>query len=585
MPNPRVASFLLLVLLTVTCIAQAPAPRTPPFEPRALRLWYWHHSFLTNPNALAASKALVDKASALGFNGLAVWDSSFNLMGNDWWSNDAESYMREFLNYAVKKNMSVLAGPGLFGESNDVLQANPYWAEGMRVIGTQFQVSGNGRRLLLKNSFPGLQNPGFEDGKNAWFDTQDQGIGINATAHSGKASAVIVDAAGNARLRQKFLLQRWRAYHLRLFFKSSNFRGSAMLSVFDASDIGKVRLTAYLKAAGTHDWTQVDFMFNSQDSTSANLYMGVWGGSSGILWFDDVQIEETALVFLLRRPGAPLKVYDPADPSKVYVEGQDYQRVEDPRMVSTRTPFTDLYHAPPAITIPPNSRLKPGKIVAIDSYSAFPVPIQNGIAMCMTEPAVYKWMGQNARAIRRVLPRGQGLFLGYDEVRQMNSCASCRAKNMTAGQLLAWSFGQSRQIYRSILPDAQFYTWSDMFDPFHNAVNNYFYVEGDLAGSWKGLPAEVRIVNWNLEHLKNSLSWFSGADPRQPIAHQQIIAGYYDSGNGAVAAQHELSQASGIPGILGLMYTTWSDDYSQLASYAAAAKTAWPAYVRNLPQR
>ncbi len=36
-------------------------------------------------------------------------------------------------------------------------------------------------------------------------------------------------------------------------------------------------------------------------------------------------------------------------------------------------------------------------------------------------------------------------MLGYDEIRQMNSCASCRAKNMTAGQLLAWSVGRDCQ--------------------------------------------------------------------------------------------------------------------------------------------
>ena len=83
-------------------------------------------------------------------------------------------------------------------------------------------------------------------------------------------------------------------------------------------------------------------------------------------------------------------------------------------------------------------------------------------------------------------------------------------------------------------------------DPFHNAVNNYYNVEGDLSGSWKGLPADVTVVNWNLSNLQKSLTWFSGLNPAQPIAHSQIIAGYYDSGDGSGAAKAELAQAAGI---------------------------------------
>ncbi|HEY1214606.1 MAG TPA: malectin domain-containing carbohydrate-binding protein, partial [Bryobacteraceae bacterium] len=74
----------------------------------------------------------------------------------------------------------------------------------------------------------------------------------------------------------------------------------------------------------------------------------------------------------------------------------------------------------------------------------------------------------------------------------------------------------------------------------------------------------------------------SGLNPQQPTPHQQMIAGYYDQGNGYWSAQYELSQASGIPGVTGLMYTTWMDDYSQMAQFAAAAKAAWPYYVASL---
>jgi uncharacterized repeat protein (TIGR01451 family) len=121
-----------------------------------------------------------------------------------------------------------------------------------------------------------------------------------------------------------------------------------------------------------------------------------------------------------------------------------------------------------------------------------------------------------------------------------------------------------------------------MFDPWHNAIDNYYFVEGNIAGSWAGLPAGVTILNWNLSNLQNSLTWFSGLNAQQPVPYRQIIAGYYDSGDGAAAAAQELEQARGIPGVAGLMYTTWNPDYSQLQAFAVAAKSNWAGYLASV---
>lgn len=153
---------------------------------------------------------------------------------------------------------------------------------------------------------------------------------------------------------------------------------------------------------------------------------------------------------------------------------------------------------------------------------------------------------------------------------------------MTPGQLLASNFGQSLGIYGSVMPGAPLYVWSDMFDSYANAHDNYYYVEGDISGSWAGLPSNVTVMNWNLGNLANSLKWFSGQNTSQPIPHQQIIAGYYDNGDGTGAATSELAQAAGIPGIQGLMYTTWSGDYSQLQNFATAARAGWTNYLNSV---
>jgi hypothetical protein len=396
---------------------------------------------------------------------------------------------------------------------------------------------------------------------------------------------VVVDAPGNARFRQKFPLQPWRQYHLRLFYRSSKFRGNAMVSVYDSGNFEKVRFNVTLQTAANHEWTQADYTFNSQDSTGGYLYFGVWGGSSGILWFDDISIEETSLVYLTRRPGAPLKIYDPADPGKVYREGADFRTVEDSRMVSTSQPFTDDYHEPSPVLLAKGTTLRAGQTVAMDYYAALPVPGTHGVAMCMTEPAALKWVKRNGRALNRVLPHGAGIVLGYDEIRQMNSCASCRAKNMTAGQLLAWSVSETARTYSSVAGGRPLYIWSDMFDPKHNAHNDYFSVEGDLKGAWTGIPSDVTVLNWNLDGLHESLRWFSGGNPNQPVAHEQIIAGYYDRGDGALAARDELGAAAGVPGVQGFMYTTWNDDYSQLAQFAQTVRAGWKQYLSSVPQQ
>jgi hypothetical protein len=308
------------------------------------------------------------------------------------------------------------------------------------------------------------------------------------------------------------------------------------------------------------------------------LYFGVWGGNSGTLWFDDVTVEETALVYLIRRSGAPLKVYDP-NTGAVFQETGDFNPISDAQLTSD--PHDD-YHAPPVVTLPAGTALKPGQTVAIDFYAAQPVDSRR-MGLCLTDPGIESWLASNAHQVMAATPPGAGIFLQYDEMRQMNSCESCRAKGMTPGQLLAWHVGKSMQLYRSLRPGVAFYVWSDMFDPFANAHDDYYLVEGDIAGSWLALPADVTIMNWNLDHLRDSLTWFSGQDSKQPIAHRQVIAGYYDSHDGATAAARELREARGIPGITGLMYTTWELDYTQLQSFADSARRNWNDYRASVP--
>ncbi len=564
-----------LLLMMMTACGHRTTLQPPPETPQ---LWCLMHSQVMDQGSLQTTLEQIERLHAAGYTGIAFWDVSFVYLTSAAWPDPEGRFLRKAMEHATAIGMKTLTLGPPFGYSNDLLSFNPNWAEGFHVSGTRFQVDASGRKLLQRNSFSGLRNGGFEEDPADWH-MNDRGVETDpAVSHSGFASGTIRNPPGNARFSQKLDVTPWRQYHVRLFVKASNYAGPPVtVEAFDSASQKKIRFYQQTQISGSRDWTRLDAVFNSQDSTSVWLYFGVWGRARGTLWLDDVSVEETGLTGLIRRQGAPLRLYDPATGAALQ-EGKDFDEIHDPGLTSNPQ---DDYHTPPVITVPAGSSLRPGQMVAADYYAAQPVDsINRRLGVCLTDPAVAEWLENNARKILSIIPPDTGIFLQYDEMRQMNSCKSCRDKNMTAGQLLAWHTRESMERYRRLQPGQQraFYVWNDMFDPYANAVDNYYFVEGTLAGSVEGLPAEVIIMNWNLEHPRESLQWFAGGDRRQPVAHRQIIAGYYDTHNGAAAATRELQDAQGIPGIDGLMYTTWENDYTQLESFAEAARQGWRGY-------
>lgn len=73
-----------------------------------------------------------------------------------------------------------------------------------------------------------------------------------------------------------------------------------------------------------------------------------------------------------------------------------------------------------------------------------------------------------------------------------------------------------------VSPGAGLWAFSGMFDPMHEAVEEYYLVNGSWAGSWEGLSPEVGIVNWAYQLAGANLGWSAER------GHQQVPAGYYD---------------------------------------------------------
>ena len=119
-------------------------------------------------------------------------------------------------------------------------------------------------------------------------------------------------------------------------------------------------------------------------------------------------------------------------------------------------------------------------------------------------------------------------------------------------------------------------TWDDLFNPYHNAVDNYFLVNGTLNGSWLGLDPTTVVVNWG---AGDAVSGRPGLKFFSERGHPQVFAGYYDSHDGVMSATAEVARAAEpgtatgrIKGVDAWMYTTWRNDYTQLCSYASTIR-------------
>ncbi len=96
-----------------------------------------------------------------------------------------------------------------------------------------------------------------------------------------------------------------------------------------------------------------------------------------------------------------------------------------------------------------------------------------------------------------------------------------------------------------------------------NAHDNFYLVNGDLAGSWLGLPKEMTVINWNHGAADKSLAFFGER------GHTQILAGFYDGNPRDIASWLKTGRTT--TGVTGAMYTTWRNDFSQLETFAQSA--------------
>jgi len=563
----RVLTTALGVLIVAAAVCNA-APAPLNLQDR----WVYFGGNLGTDANVQTTVALIERASKDGYNGLVVasdfvkWDT----LGPSENAGNVRK-VRDACRRLGMKFIPCLFDVGMAG--GGVLSNDPNLAEGLPVVKAPFVVR-NGA-LVPADDSARISNGSFEERKGDepadWFVDKPGKMSFVDTdvKFEGKPSLRMQDVGANdpknlqARAIQALKVRPFTYYHVSVAVKTQDLEAVENRAVkIEVLAPGDVDLNYFEpRILKTQDWNRVDITFNTLEFSEATLYLEVQGSKgNGKIWWADVRVEPGGLVNVLRRDGAPLRVTS-EDGATVYKEGQDFGPVRDP-LLGSAGGFS-VWHEPPVAPVPAGSALKEGQRALLSYY--YPPKIYRWqVNACMAEPKLYELFKREAELVKNLQP--DGYFMLHDEIRCQGWDESCADMKMTPGQILAYNVKRCAGIITSLDPGKPIYVWSDMFDPYHNAkkTGRYYLVKGDgpWAGSWEGLPKEVTVVTWHgfEENRLESLKFFADR------GHKQILAGYYDDDPAKIRPW--LAEAAKVQGVVGAMYTTWQDKYSDLEKFA-----------------
>jgi hypothetical protein len=524
-----------------------------PYEDRFVWFSKWG---LGADSDVAEVSRVVETASLHGINGV-VGSFGLDTLGK----RKADYFRRLKQVQRVCERNHVELIPAIFsvGYGDAFLSHDPSLAEGVLVEDAPFLVRGSEAKLDSSNSVQ-LVNGGFEDyseNKLTGFNFRDQPDKVsfidNNVRHSGRASLRLENftsnPSGHGRIVQAVTVQPHRCYRTTIWVKTEGLQPSGAFRLLALAGARQLAPRDF-KLSPTEDWRKLTMLFNSLNCNQVSLYAGVWGGRAGKVWLDDWSLEEVGPIRVLRRPGTPVVVRNETG-TVTYSEGKDYAMLREPQLRLWR----DDGEAVP-LKLLRGSHILDGARLRVSWYHSMIIN-SSQVPVCMAEPALYEIMDREVKLLaERLHPRR--VMLSMDEVRMAGTCRACRGRN--PGELLGECISRQIAIIRRHLPKAEIYIWSDMLDPNHNAHGNYYLVEGDFTGSWQHVPKDLVVVVWSGEPREKSVRFFAEEGFRT------LLACYYDARD-LNQVKAWLPMARRTPGMCGLMYTTWHQNYSLLPDF------------------
>jgi hypothetical protein len=529
--------------------------------PRVEHRWFYVQTNLLPVANVEKTLALMERAAKAGYNGMVLADSKIETL--DHVPDGYTANVKRVRDLATKLHIELIPSVLSVGWADGMLSHNPNLVEAQPVRDVEFRFKGNEATAIptvaLKNADFSeadghrLKGWNYQDGPgtSSFVESSDKGMAVRMQDFKKD------NEAGNCRLIQSIDVRPWHQYRMWAWVKSQDLDGAGDVRMTAIAPDGKSLTFQSLGLDRTSDWRRVSVVFNSQANTKVNVYWGIWSGSGGKLWWSGLSVEDAGLLNVVRRPLAPLRV---VGSSGVLSEGKDFEKLVDPSL--GQHPWAGQYtfdHVPPVLRRSSGGGIHDGDVVKVDAYTAVSTDVGK-TSICVTE-AETKQIEEREIGEVAGLFSPEGWLLSADEVRVANW--SLGSDKTDPGKIYAGEIAREAQLVRRVTPRARVCVWSDMFDPFHNAHADYYLSNGSWEGSWKGLPKDCLVINWNFGERKKSLPFF------EKLGVKQILAGYYDSNVQDIRTW--LDDASGVVGVTGVMYTTWSDDYSKLEEFAKAA--------------
>lgn len=552
------------------------------FPDYPVRWVFSQHNMLTQVSK--NMKQIIDTMTLRKLNGLQQSDFKLGLL-SIMQKNYFDS-VEKVKQWANAGNIEIIPTTCGIGWSSQLLYQTPNLATGFPAKSVYTVEADTGKiipdnRVALPNgNFENLSSNGQFSGWS-FYDGANQSTFVDENIfHSGKRSARCENfkagnSAGNCRFSRNVQCDSFKYYTMSAWIKTENFK-TDLFQLLALSNTGRgLTYTALNIPQTTNGWIKIEARFNTLNFTNINLYVGAWGGQSGTFWVDDFQVQEAGMCNVLRRAGTPLWVRN-KNTGAIYTEGKDYEPILDSVIFTRRGDFGP-YHTPPTVRKISSGKIKNGDTLLVTYFHPLTCVADNdvngSVMVSMSEDTLYKLIQDEVTRINTLFQPNK-FFMAHDEIRAFGWDSADLKRNISAADMLADNIKKCDSIIKKTAK-VQNFIWSDMLDSLHNAVNNYYLVNGDLRGVWDKVPKDLVIVNWNLGRLDESLSFFEKKN------FSQITSPYYDAGNSNGIKSVRLSMQNH-KNILGSMYTTWSSDYRFLTAFADYMWNAG-AYIVHTP--
>lgn len=542
-----------VVRVAVCAAAQCVAAVVPL---HAQELWVYNQTNLLVPAEVERTEELMERAGKAGYTHLLVADSKFSRLSQ--LDRRYFDHVDRIKRKAADLRMTLVPAVCSVGYSNDILSLDPNLAEALPVRDALHVVRA-GNAILAADHDVSL--PPLGDRRKWGFIDESfrpDGDGLRSTAPHSR----------NVRISKPLALRPFRHYHVSVEIATEDFDVPVEIKVLTRE--GRGLTFTNLGTQPTQDWKAHHVTFNSLDHAEATLYVGGWGPARGSVSIRRPVLEECGAVNLVRRDSAPIRVELVGDDGqrRELVEGVDFAPWRDPKLGTV--PYGgeyDVWHDPPPIVL--RKALPEGAQLRV-SYHHTHVVYDGQVCGTAGDAGFERLLDEQIERMTQLFPEAD-FMMSHDEYRVMGwtrPTAAGLAADATPGQVLTHNVRHTSDRLFARNPRPKVAVWSDMFDPYHNAVENYYLVNGSLAGATA--PETVRIMNWNFGKREESLQHFAKR------GHEQILAGYYDSDPGQITPWLDTVVEGRIPRVRGVMYTTWRRNHADLERFARIVKDhAW----------